>query len=102
MRTPNQHEIEQAAVELGYIKPGERVPPRLYSKVAKAVQLTADLPPEDDTDDAPAEDFVDDIVTTHTALIEGGLSDTAADRVVAAIAPAIWRETRGAAHAFPR
>lgn len=101
MRTPNQREIEQAAVELGYIKPGEPVPPRLYSKVAKAVQLTADLPPDDEDDDTSS-DFVDDIVTTYDALIEGGLSDTAADRVVAAIAPAIWRETRGAAHAFPR
>jgi hypothetical protein len=101
MKTPNQREIEQASVELGFSKPGERVPPRIYSRIAKAIQLTAALP-SDDEESTPSTDFVDEIVTTHAALIEGGVSTTAADRVVAAIAPAIWRDTRGAAHARER
>ncbi|MGF7125012.1 hypothetical protein [Rhodococcus sp. BE178] len=86
-RIPSDAEITAAARELGIEGP---IRGAQRSKVAKAILLAEAMP-----DDEPGEPgrFVDQITSTHARLIEAGLNTSAADRVVAAIAPAVWRDT---------
>lgn len=99
MRTPSDSEIRMAAEQLGHIRPGEPVPPRIRAKVAKALQLAVQMDAADEATPASSAGFVSTITTTHTGLIEAGLPDDVAARVVAAIAPDVWRANQGAAHA---
>ncbi len=102
LRTPSDAEINAAAIALDVIKPGERLRPRDRAKVAKTIQIAEQLPDEDDEDeDEPApSDPIALIAQTHADLIKAGLTDLAADRITAAIAPQIWRDNQGAAHAL--
>lgn len=99
VRTPTDSEIRQAAVQLGHTRPGEPVPPRIRAKVAKALQLAVQMDSADEARDASSAGFVSTITDTFAGLIGAGLSDDAAARVVAAIAPDVWRANQGAAHA---
>ncbi|MDV6275306.1 hypothetical protein R3Q06_17560 [Rhodococcus erythropolis] len=98
--TPSDAEINAAAIELGIIKPGERLRPRDRAKVAKTIQVAEQLPDEDDEDEPAPSDPIELIAQTHADLIKAGLTDLAADRITAAIAPHIWRDNQGAAHAL--
>lgn len=100
LRTPNDAEINAAAIELGIIKSGERLRPRDRAKVAKTIQVAEQLPDEVDEDEAAPCDPIALIAQTHADLIKAGLTDLAADRITAAIAPQIWRDNQGAAHAL--
>ena len=99
MRVPSMAEREAAAVRLGLIQPGEPLTPHLQKKLAKALQVAERMESDEEAKQVASSDFVQPVATTYTALIEAGLPDTAAAQVVAAIAPAIWRTTQGAAHA---
>ncbi|WP_094980345.1 hypothetical protein [Rhodococcus pyridinivorans] len=99
MRPPTESEIQQAAIQLGHIEPGEPVPARIRAKVAKALQLAVQMDSADDARDALSAGFVSTVSTTYADLTKAGLSDDAAARVVAAIAPHVWRANQGAAHA---
>jgi hypothetical protein len=96
-RIPSDREMTLAAEQLGLIQPGETVPPRLRAKVARAIQLADDAREAEHAEDDPAGDFVSPIASTFADLIKAGLSEDAAARVVAAIAPSVWRTTKGAA-----
>lgn len=90
MRVPIDNEIQAAAIELGVIKPGERLRPMQRAKVAEAIRIAA-------ADDEPDPDevrphFIETITTTRADLVEAGLPSDAADRIVAAIAPLVWRD----------
>ncbi|MGM5069822.1 hypothetical protein EU244_033910 [Rhodococcus qingshengii] len=99
MPTPTDAEITAAAIELDVIKPGEKLRPRDRSKVAKTIQIARQMPPEDDEDELPPSDPIVLIAHAHADLIKAGLTDLAADRITAALAPHIWRDNQGAAHA---
>lgn len=99
MRTPTDAEISDAAVRLGLIQPGQPVPPRIRVKVAKTLQVAEQMESDEQVKKVASSDFVQPVADTYAALVEAGLPDTAAGQVVAAIAPAIWRTTQGAAHA---
>lgn len=89
MRTPTDAEIQAAAAELGIEGP---LRGRQRAKIAKVVQLAW----SDNDDEEPERDtpkFARTLASTHADLIEAGLPSTAADRVVAALAPNLWRET---------
>lgn len=101
LRTPSDAEITAAAIALDVIKPGERLRPRDRAKVAKAIQVAEQLPADDEDAPAPS-DPIALIAQTHADLIEAGLTDLAADRITAALAPHIWRDNLGAAHARNR
>ncbi|RVW06225.1 hypothetical protein [Rhodococcus spongiicola] len=94
MKPPSDTEIRQAAETLGLIEPGDPVPPRLRARVAKTIHAAALIDADDAAEQAHPPDFADQIATTHTRLIEAGLDTSAADRVVAAIAPAVWRDSQ--------
>ncbi|MFC1474136.1 hypothetical protein [Rhodococcus qingshengii] len=103
LRTPSDAEINAAAIALDVIKPGERLRPRDRAKVAKTIQIAEQLPDDDDEDDEdelPPSDPIALIAQTHADLIKAGLTDLTADRITAAIAPQIWRDNQGAAHAL--
>ncbi len=100
LRTPSDAEINAAAIALDVIKPGERLRPRDRAKVAKTIQIAEQLPDEDDEDELAPSDPIALIAQTHADLIKAGLTDLAADRITAAIAPQIWRDNQGAAHAL--
>lgn len=97
MRTPTDSEINNAAIELGLIEPGNCVPPRLRAKVAKTIQLSSALDAEDESPFAISMP-VARLATTYNGLIEAGIPDHAAARIAAALAPEIWRTESGAAH----
>ncbi|GAB7515141.1 hypothetical protein [Rhodococcus sp. no. 34] len=100
LRTPSDAEINAAALALDVITPGERLRPRDRAKVAKTIQIAEQLPNEGDEDELPPSDPIALIAQTHADLIKAGLTDLAADRITAAIAPQIWRDNQGAAHAL--
>lgn len=102
---PTMAEREAAAIRLGKLKPGEKMSPQLQTQMAAIVQKAHDLDAADAADAAAeinSTDFATPIAATYDALIEGGLPEHAAARVVAAIAPAVWRTNQGAAHARNR
>lgn len=101
-RVPSLAEREEAAIRLGKLKPGEKMSPQLQTQMAAIVQKAHDLDAADAEREINSADFATPIVTTYDALIEGGLPEHAAARVVAAIAPAVWRTNQGAAHARNR
>lgn len=88
-RVPTDDEINQAAADLGIPLP---VRGAMRAKLANTILLAETLPDEDTTEDTEP-GFVEQIARTHADLIEAGLPATTADRVVAAIAPAVWRDT---------
>lgn len=98
LRTPTDGEITAAALNLGVIQPGERLRSRDRARVAKTIQVADQLPPEED--EQPVSDPIALIAQTHADLLKAGLTSFAADRVVAALAPQIWRDNPGAAHAL--
>ncbi|EGD23974.1 hypothetical protein HMPREF0724_12182 [Prescottella equi ATCC 33707] len=61
------------------------------AKTMRAIQVAETLDDNEDDDTGP--DFAAALASTHTRLTEAGLTTTAADRIVAAIAPAVWRDT---------
>lgn len=101
-RVPSMAEREEAAIRLGKLKPGEKMSPQLQTQMAAIVQKAHDLDAADAAAEINTADFATPIAATYGALIEGGLPEHAAARVVAAIAPAVWRTNQGAAHARNR
>lgn len=99
MRVPSMAEREAAAIELGVIKPGEVLTPRLQIKLAKVLEKRDELAAQQSAEQTATSNFVGPITATYTELVESGLPETAAAQVVAAIAPSIWRANQGAAHA---
>ena len=89
MRVPTAAEIDATAARLGL----PAVTPRDRAKVAKVAQLAPQIDTEEQAAEQAAATFVDLIATTHAELSAAGLPTSAADRVVAAIAPAAWRDT---------
>lgn len=96
-RIPSIAERTQVAIELGIIKPGEVLTPRLQKKLAQTIQIAEEE--EAEATEAAASDPIPLIVKAHADLVEAGLSSIAADRITAALAPQIWRDNPGAAHA---
>ncbi|NDK91035.1 hypothetical protein GYA93_15795 [Gordonia desulfuricans] len=101
-RIPSQAELLEAARELGLVDPGAtRVPPRHYKRLVDIVRETwreAAVEAESTRTAQDAEAFSDRISEHIAALEQRGISDAA--RIVAAIAPQVWRDlnTKGAAH----
>jgi len=96
MRVPTDSEIDQAAAQLGLAQP---LTPRQRTKVAKSLQLAVTMESDEAAADAASSDFAESVAATHARLLEAGLPERAAALVTAAIAPDVWRTTRGAAHA---
>ena len=101
-RVPSIEERTKVAIGLGIIKPGEELTPHLQRKLARVVQLAEAEEAADaiaDSLEAAVSDPIPLIVKAHADLIEAGLSSSATDLIVAALAPEIWRANLGAAHA---
>lgn len=98
-RPPSIEERTRIAVDLGLIEPGEALSPRLQIKLANVRALAERN--EDEEDRAAKADPVPELADTYRRLIEAGLPEHAAARVVAALAPGIAgrAKTDGAAHA---
>lgn len=93
MGIPSEAEMQEAGFRLGILERGQPIPPRMRGKLAKVVELAK-------ADDQAVADrakcttgVVDPIVDTYTALVERGVPDLSAARIVAALAPQIWRAT---------
>lgn len=89
--TPTDEEITAAGIMLGKVAPGQRMRGFDRAKVAKTIQVADQLPPEEDAQ--PVSDPIALIAQTHADLLKAGLTPISADRITAAIAPQIWRET---------
>lgn len=97
MATPTEDEMRAAGVRLGHLKEGEPIPPRLRGKLAKVVELAKEEAADDADRAAVTVSVVDPIADTYLALVERKIPDSSAARIVAALAPMIWRTTQGAA-----
>ncbi|TSD47981.1 hypothetical protein FFI94_018875 [Rhodococcus sp. KBS0724] len=89
-RIPSIAERTEVAIELGIIKPGEELTPRLQKKLAQTIQIAEGE--EAEAVEAAASDPVVLIAKVHADLLKAGLTSFAADRIAAAIAPQIWRD----------
>ncbi|WJJ10823.1 hypothetical protein P9990_19920 [Prescottella equi] len=91
---PHPDDVTAAGHMLGvptHPERGGRMRTRDRARTMRAIQVAETLP--DDEDDEPGPDFAATIANTHVLLIKAGLDPSAADRIVAAIAPAVWRDT---------
>ncbi|NKW16919.1 hypothetical protein GTA26_04590 [Rhodococcus hoagii] len=90
---PHPDDVTAAGHMLGvptHPERGGRMRTRDRAKTMRAIQVAETL---DDNDDEESPDFAATLASTHSRLTEAGLTTTAADRIVAAIAPAVWRDT---------
>ncbi|NKS41694.1 hypothetical protein GS496_14140 [Rhodococcus hoagii] len=91
---PHPDDVTAAGHMLGvptHPERGGRMRTRDRAKTMRAIQVAETL--DDNADDDAGPDFAATLASTHTRLTEAGLTTTAADRIVAAIAPAVWRDT---------
>ncbi|NKR89705.1 hypothetical protein GS894_02925 [Rhodococcus hoagii] len=90
---PHPDDVTAAGHMLGvptHPERGGRMRTRDRAKTMRAIQVAETL---DDNEDDESPDFAATLASTHSLLTEAGLTTTAADRIVAAIAPAVWRDT---------
>ncbi|NKU18347.1 hypothetical protein GS907_07145 [Rhodococcus hoagii] len=90
---PHPDDVAAAGHMLGvptHPERGGRMRTRDRAKTMRAIQVAETL---DDNEDDESPDFAATLASTHSLLTEAGLTTTAADRIVAAIAPAVWRDT---------
>lgn len=91
MRMPSDAEISAVGERLGH-GPGPYAT-KLRAQLAKTIQLADDMAKERVEDTTSTKAFADRIAETYTDL-RRTLSAEGAERVVAAIAPTIYRESR--------
>lgn len=97
MAVPTEAEMRDAGLRLGLLEKGADIPPRLRGKLARVVDLAkAEMKADADRADRTTE-VVGPIADTYAALVERGIPDPSAARIVAALAPMIWRTNQGAA-----
>jgi hypothetical protein len=105
-RVPTQAELLEAATELGIeLKPNGAIPPRVYRKLVDVVRESwREIAKEVADDEAvgrsakEASAFSTSMAQHMTELQERGISESSAALIAAAIAPTVWRDTKGAAH----
>lgn len=94
MRVPSDGQIVEAAVELGVIdSPDSPLPPRLRAKVAKALQVAEESEKRAASQKAARVDsaaFAADCVKVWAALLDAGLPEQVAERVLPAVAGQVW------------
>ncbi|AZF93590.1 hypothetical protein SEA_EYES_13 [Gordonia phage Eyes] len=97
-RIPSDEELRDKAVAIGWLEEGQPIPPPMRGKLARLIN-TDELA---DASRAQADKKTAEVVTTRKAatdelvgiyqdLTAGGVSDHSAGRVLAALAPLIWR-----------
>lgn len=102
IRIPTDTEMLAAGMELGWISEGtERIPPRLRERLKKVVQEAWREGVSAQTHKVAGDTFSAPVLAIMTSLTNGdtAISESSAAHIVAAIAPAIWRDlNKGAAH----
>lgn len=97
MAIPTEQQIREAGERLNLVRPGEPITPRLRGKLAKVVELAeAETAAESDRATTAAA-VAGPIADAYHALVERDIPDVSAARIVAALAPMIWRTNQGAA-----
>lgn len=91
MATPTEAEMRAAGVELGHLKPGQSVPPRLRNKLAKVVDAAKADAAAATARQSATENVAAPLIDMHAALTGGGIPTENVGRIVAALAPHIWR-----------
>ena len=91
--TPTEQQMRAAGERLGLLEPDQDIPPRMRGKLAKVVTdaLADDAAAEAAT--ARASSIVQPLADVYQGLIEADVPDSSAGRIVAALAPHIWRTT---------
>lgn len=101
-RIPTQDELLEAGIELGLVEPGDtKIPPRYYKKLVAVVQEVWREDVSAQTIEVASGTFSTPVLSIMTSLTSGdsAISESSAAHIVAAIAPAIWRDlNKGAAH----
>lgn len=100
-QVPSDAEMQAAGVELGWLQPGEPVPVRMRAKLAKVIQEAWREGTEANTQKVAATAFSTPVLAIMAELTTGdaAISESSAAQIVAAVAPAIWRDiNKGAAH----
>jgi flagellar biosynthesis/type III secretory pathway protein FliH len=98
---PSDAEIQEAGIELGWLQPGDPVPVRMRARLAKVIQEAWREGAEANTHKVAATTFSTPVLAIMAELTtsDSAISETSAAHIVAAVAPAIWRDThKGAAH----
>lgn len=94
MAIPSDAEIQAAAVELGLVGEGRRVPPHQRAKVAKAIMLARSDDAAAQTRTVTAKAVAEPIGDLFRELTAQGLPHETSGRILAAVAPLIWRATQ--------
>ncbi|QHB37856.1 hypothetical protein SEA_OPIE_13 [Gordonia phage Opie] len=97
-RVPTEEEMRAKAVELEWLEQGQPIPPPMRSRLARRINTDeraaasrAEAAKRTTSVDATRKAVTDELVGINGDLIAGGVSDHSAGRVLAALAPLIWR-----------
>ncbi|QPX61716.1 hypothetical protein SEA_BUNKER_13 [Gordonia phage Bunker] len=97
-RVPTEEEMRDKAVAVGWLEEGQPIPPPMRSKLARLINTDERVDAsraEADKKTAEVETTrkaaTDELVGIYQDLTAGGVPDHSAGRVLAALAPLIWR-----------
>ncbi len=90
-RPPSEAEMRDAGVRLGLLAVGESVPASLRTKLAKVVRLAKEEQQQEQRQAAESDSVAAPLIDLHRALVDGGMPIESVGRIVAAIAPHVWR-----------
>ena len=95
MRVPTESEMRDAGERLGILVAGDPITPRVRAKLAKVV---TDALAEDEASagrEKSGDALAAPLIDTYQRLTGAGMSDASAGRIVAALAPIVYRKTQG-------
>lgn len=92
-RMPSDEQIREWGVALGH-GPGP-YPTKVRAQLAKAIQLGQGMETQARQDEAVTASFGARVAQVQQELLDQGLTAEVAGRVLAAVSPALYRETRG-------
>lgn len=88
---PTEAEMRAAGVALGHLAEGEPVPAHLRTKLAKTVRLAKEEAAAQSASGETTNKVAAPLIDLHAALTGAGIPTENVGRIVAAIAPHVWR-----------
>ena len=83
--------MRDAGVRLGLLTEGESVPASLRTKLGKVVRLAKEEQQQEQKQADETSTVADPLIDLHQALATAGLPVESVGRIVAAVAPHVWR-----------
>ena len=89
---PTERQMREAGIRLGILAEGDPIRPSMRTKLAKVVDQAMVEDRKVEQVEAKSGQVATPIISIHQALVDGGIPVDNVGRIVAALAPQIWRD----------